>query len=150
MSILISSVVLALTATLGNSCAPQTERAVETAPQTTEERQPKVVTLADLVASPAEYVNQSIRVRGKLQNAGTNYFRDVRIVLRDGSGNSVDVRPWLPLSRPAPSEQTRTAPTLAEYLDRQVELDGSLTRRTESNRTNEFILHVKSAKILDV
>ena len=41
-------------------------------------------------------------------------------------------------------------PEEGEVHEVTVELDGSLTRRTESNRTNEFILHVKSAKILDV
>jgi hypothetical protein len=147
MSALISSVVIALTAAVGNSCAQQTAHAIETQPPAAEQ-QPKIVAIADLVARPEQYADQPIRVRGRLENAGANYFKDRRIVLTDGKGQSIEVRPWLPVSRPGPSSQTRTAPTLAEYLDRRVELVGSLTRRTEPNRTNEFILEVKSAKVL--
>jgi len=146
MSIIISSILLALTTTLG-SCAPQ---AAAVDPQNpTVETQPKTVSIADVAAKPAMYVEQTILVRGKLMNAGTNYFTDRRIVLTDEKGHTIEVRPWLPISRPAPSSQTRTGATLAEFLDRQVELVGSLAPRTEPTRQNEFIFSVKSAKILD-
>ena len=135
MSMLISSVVLAVIA-----CAAH--------PTSTIEPQP-VVTLADVVAKPQEYDEKPIRVRGRLQNAGTNYFKDRRIVLTDGKGNNLEVRPWLPLSRPPSSAQTQTGTTLADFLDHQVELEGTLTRRTEPSRQTEFIFTVKSAKIVE-
>jgi hypothetical protein len=147
MSIILSSVVLALTTTFGG-CAPNAEPAIE-AQAPAAETQPKAVSLADAAARPQMYAEQTILLRGKLVNAGTNYFTDRRIVLTDDKGNSVDVLPWLPLSRPGPSAQTRSGTTLAEFLDRQVELVGSLTPRTEPTRKNEFIFNVKSAKILD-
>ena len=146
MSIIISSILLALTTTL-ESCAPQ-PAAVDPQPPTAE-AQPKAVSLADVAAKPELYVEQTILLRGKLMNAGTNYFKDRRIVLTDEKGHTIEVRPWLPIARPAPSSQTRTGATLAEFLDRQVELVGSLTPRTEPTRQNEFIFSVKSAKILD-
>lgn len=146
VSIIISSIVLAFTTTLG-SCAAQTA-AVDPQPPSAE-TQPKVVSLADVAAKPNMYVEQTILLRGKLINAGTNYFKDRRIVLTDEKGHTIEVRPWVPITRPAPSSQTRTGATLAEFLDRQVELVGSLTPRTEPTRQNEFIFTVKSAKILD-
>jgi len=147
MSIIISSILLALTTTLG-SCAPQAA-AVDPQQPPTVETQPKTVSIADVAAKPAMYVEQTILLRGKLMNAGTNYFKDRRIVLTDEKGHTIEVRPWLPISRPAPSSQTQTGATLAEFLDRQVELVGSLAPRTEPTRQNEFIFSVKSAKILD-
>ena len=146
MSIFFSSLVVALTATVG-SCATHTDdagpqdRAVET--------QPSSVPLADVAAKPEAYVEQTILVRGKLINAGTNYFKDRRIVLQDEKGHSIEVRPWLPIARPSPAGQTQAGTTLAEYLDRQVELVGSVTRRTEPARKDEFIFTVKSARVLD-
>lgn len=150
MNILISSFVLALSATLSNGCATASTQAVEAQPPAAEKQQPKLVSLADLVAKPETYGEQPIRVRGKLENTGTNYFTDRRIVLTDGKGHSLEVRPWLPLSRPGPSSRTQSGPTLAEYLDHQVEIVGSLARRTEPDRKSEYILQVKSAKVLDL
>ena len=113
------------------------------------EAQPTSISLADAAAHPEKYANKEILLRGKLVNAGKNYFTDRRIVLTDDKGNTIDVLPWLPLSRPSPSGQTKAGSTLAEFLDRQVELVGSMTARTEPTRTKEFIFKVKSAKILD-
>lgn len=147
MSILISSIVLVLTTALGG-CAPQTDPAIEPQPPVAE-AQPKAVALADLAAKPQMYAEQTILLRGKLINAGTNYFKDRRIVLTDEKGHTVDVVPWLPISRPGPSSQTKAGTTLAEFLDRQVELVGSMAPRTEPTRKSEFIFNVKSAKVLD-
>jgi hypothetical protein len=149
MSILISCIVFALSATFGNGCASASTHAVETQKPAGEEQLPEISRLADLVAKPETYGDQPIRVRGKLENAGKNFFTDRRIALNDGKGHSLEVRPWLPLSRPGPSSGTRSGPTLADYLDQQVEIVGSLTRRTEPDRKPDYILQVKSAKVVD-
>jgi hypothetical protein len=136
----VSTILVALTASAG-ACAQR--------PEPTLEPQARLVAIADLVARPAEYAERDVRVRGRLENAGTNYFRDRRIVLSDAKGQRIDVRPWLPLSRPAPGAQQRTAPTLAEFLDRQVELVGTFVRRKESTRDDEYVFQVTSAKVID-
>ena len=147
MSVIFSSIALALTTTLG-SCASSTDPVVAPA-RSAAETQPKSASLADVAASPEKYAEQEILLRGKLVNAGKNYFKDRRIVLTDDKGNTVEVLPWVPLSRPSPSGETKAGTTLAEFLDHQVELVGSMTPRTEPTRTKEFIFKVKSAKILD-
>jgi hypothetical protein len=135
----LSAAAIALTASLG-ACAPQ---------EPTVDPSAKLVTVEALASKPAEYVDSTVRVRGRLENAGTNYFRDRRIVLNDGKKHLIDVRPWLPLSvPPSASAQAETRPTLAEYLDRQVELVGSLTKRKESERGSDYIFQVTSAKVL--
>jgi hypothetical protein len=140
MTQLLSIVVVALTASLG-ACAPQQEPAVDPGV--------KLVTVETLASKPAEYVDRAVRVRGRLENAGTNYFRNRRIVLSDGKNHLIDVRPWLPLSvPPSPAAQTESRPTLAEYLDRQVELVGSLAKVEKQQAGNEYIFAVTSAKIL--
>lgn len=150
MSILVSSVVLALSTTVGTGCAAPASQAAEVRSPAADSSQSKVVSIEDLVAKPEVYVEQPIRVRGKLRNAGTNYFTDRRIVLTDAKGRILDVKPWLPLSRPAPSGRTQSGPTLAEYLDHEVEIEGSLVRRSEPDRGNDYILDVKSARVLDI
>jgi hypothetical protein len=141
MTFLISTVLVALTLSF-EGCAQRAEPAAA-------QSGPKAVALSDLVAKPENYRDQQVRVQGRLENAGTNYFKDRRIILRDGSGRSIDVRPWLPLSRPAPSAQTEAGSTLAEFLDRQVELVGKLTMRKEPKRENEYLFEVTSAKVLE-
>jgi hypothetical protein len=138
MSIAISVVIVALSSNW--ACAQRTEPTVE--PQ-------KLVTVAELAAKPEAFVDKPVSVRGRLENIGQNYFRDRRIVLTDAKGRRIDVRPWLPLSRPPAQAQAQTGGTLAEFLDHQVELVGSLVKRTEPNRPGEYIFQVTSAKILD-
>jgi hypothetical protein len=147
MSAIFSSLAFALTTTTG-SCASTIDSVVAPQPPATE-MQPKAISLADVAARPEKYAEQEILLRGKLVNAGKNYFTDRRIVLTDDKGNTVEVLPWLPIARPSPSGQTKAGTTLAEFLDRQVELVGSMTPRTEPTRTKEFIFKVKSARILD-
>jgi hypothetical protein len=147
MSVIFSSIALALTTTLG-SCASTTDPVIAPQPPAAA-AQPRAAALADVAARPEKYAEQEVLLRGKLVNAGKNYFTDRRIVLTDDKGNTVEVLPWLPISRPSPSGQTKAGTTLAEFLDRQVELVGSMTPRTEPTRTKEFIFKVKSAKLLD-
>ena len=109
----------------------------------------KLVSVEALSTKPTEFVDRAVRVRGRLENAGANYFRDRRIVLNDGKKHMIDVRPWLPLSvPPSASAQAEARPTLAEYLDHQVELVGSLTKRKDAERGSEYIFQVTSAKVL--
>lgn len=138
MAILLPIVFVGLTAS-AVACAQQGEPAVEPAPP--------LVTVETLTAKPEEYAGRLVRVRGRLENAGTNYFRDRRIVLTDGKNHTVNVKPWLPLSVP-PSAQSETRPTLAAYLDRQVELSGSLTKSQDAQGANQYIFQVTSAKVL--
>ena len=57
-------------------------------------------TLAGLASSPEQYIDQRVTVEGELFNEGKNYFRDLRLALKDSEGHKVYVRPWLPVSLP--------------------------------------------------
>jgi hypothetical protein len=68
-----------------------------------------------------------IAVEGILENAGANYFTDLRPVLRDGRGGEIPVNAWLPLSVPPPrtGDSGRNRPRLmSDLLGRRVRLSG--------------------------
>ena len=105
------------------------------------------VVLADLVKSPERFVNTSLRVRGKLANVSENYFsRNRRIVLTDGTA-SIDVKPWLPLSAP-PQPTGDDRPTLAAYLDRQVDLVATVRKTQGKDGSPVYVLEVKEATLV--
>jgi hypothetical protein len=81
-----------------------------------------------VVAAPASFAGRRIEVQGTLANAGDNYFTDLRLELRDGSGGSIAVQGWLPLEAPPPriNNSARTRPAvLSDYLGKLVRLRGT-------------------------
>jgi hypothetical protein len=107
----------------------------------------KTATVAEMAAQPDKFLGGAVRVTGRLENAGDNYFsRRRRIVLTDGK-SSIDVTPWLPIEvPPSPSGQQR--PTLATYLDQDVELLGTLRRTETRPGAPAFLLEVRDAKVV--
>ncbi len=69
-----------------------------------------------------------ITLDGKLQNAGTNYFTDRRIVLRDLKGE-IHVQAWLPLTASEPETGDDKPEVLSDYLGKQVRLTGMVTKQ---------------------
>src|SRR5262245_17993985 len=59
------------------------------------------LTPSQVLANPEAFAGKRIVVEGLLDNAGTNFFTDLRLVLKDieGSG-ALFVQPWLPLEVP--------------------------------------------------
>ncbi|WP_439397252.1 hypothetical protein ACRQ5Q_09145 [Bradyrhizobium sp. PMVTL-01] len=73
-------------------------------------------------------MNNNLVVEGVLENEGTNYFTNSRLVIRQpGSDKSVVVRLRTPLEiQRLPSEQQSIPPTQADYLGKKVKIQGVL------------------------
>jgi hypothetical protein len=117
-------------------------------------RAAKAVTVSDLSREPERFSRQEVKVTGRLTSDGNYFSRNRKIWLTAPSGERVEVTLWLPLSSPPPrSESAPGIPTLADYLDQNVELQG-VFRRMEAapgaapKSGAGFVLDVKSAKIL--
>jgi hypothetical protein len=113
---------------------------------------PQTVSVAAVSARPEDYVGKSLRVTGTLENEGSNYFTDLRVVLRDAQGNAIRVRPWLPTALPpAPSRPGTKAPaTLSQFLGKKVELTSEVSRGTLPPKEEQvYFLQVKSARVVE-
>ena len=91
-----------------------------------------VASVQSLVEHEDEYLGKVIRVTGKLENIGKNYFTDLRVVLRDCryDNTMVYVRPWLPLELPpaAPGAPQKRPVTLTEFLGKSSGTDSGAPR----------------------
>ncbi len=109
------------------------------------------VAVAELIERAEEGTDQRFMVVGRLVNAGTNYFTDRRIVLVDvDSDTLIDVRAWLPLeSYPAQDPNVPQPPTMAQVLDKNVELIVTPTMTPVKGMGIVPVLEVHAARILD-
>jgi hypothetical protein len=108
------------------------------------------VTVGALAHNPDRYLKKTVRVVGRLENEGKNYFTDLRIALRDKQGNSVYVRPWLPAELPPspPGFAGRRPQLLSQLLGKEVELTAVVERGIVKNRGQVHLLNVKSARVV--
>lgn len=111
---------------------------------------PPLTPIAAVAADPSSYRGERIRLAGRLDNEGENYFTDLRVVLADEDGVTVRVWPWLPAHLPpAPPGATGARPeVLSDYLSKQVELTGSIEERALRSVGDVFLLVVEEAKKL--
>ena len=112
-----------------------------------------VVQLRDLAAQPEKYLKRTISVTGTLANQGTNYFTDVRIVLKDDQGHSIPVRPWLPTSLPPsppgrPTGGEKQPAVMSDFLDKKVELVAMVQKGELRRVGNVYFLEVTSARVI--
>lgn len=87
----------------------------------------KKIDISALAAEPSKMEGRRVSVEGTMENAGGNYFTDLRPVLRDGRGGEVPVNAWLPLSVPPPRPvgNDRNRPRLmSDLLGKRVRLSG--------------------------
>ena len=111
---------------------------------------PEAVSLSDLADHPERFLNQTIKVVGRLENLGKNYFTDRRLVLKGSDdatslkslavkapGVPLEVFPGPPGSRSMAAGQPRT---LANYLGKDVDVV-AVVERDDSGR---YILGIKS------
>jgi hypothetical protein len=103
-----------------------------------------VVALSRLAAKPASFAGRPLTVKGVLNNAGSNYFTDLKLVLSDG-GSAVAVLPWLPLEVPPrrPGAAGDRPAVLSDYLGKQVKITGSLRKDGEA-----YSIEVQQADII--
>lgn len=83
---------------------------------------------AKSAAATAQVDGKLVEIEGKLDNAGTNYFTDRRIILRDETGE-IDVQAWLPLTAAQPHDDGSRPEVLSDYLGKQVVLIGMVTKQ---------------------
>lgn len=105
-------------------------------------------TIKQLSEKPNKYENKSVEITGYLRNAGVNYFTDIRLVLEDGLGNAVSVRPWLPLEVPPPRPGVEKRPRpkmMSDYLGKKLIIKGLWQSEEEKH-----ILMVDEAIILEI
>lgn len=98
------------------------------------DRAAAAVSVAALAGRPATYLDRTVIVTGRLDNAGANYFTDLRIVLSDSSGAALAVQPWLPASvpPPRPGMPAKRPAVLSDYLGKTVKLTGCLRKQGDA------------------
>jgi hypothetical protein len=109
----------------------------------------RLVSIPALAADPDRYVGQSVQIRGRLVNVGTNYFTDLRLALSDSAGaRFVYLSPFLPLAiAPAPRGGAAPAPpTVSQYLGERLIVRGVVVEGRLKNVGATYLIDVESAR----
>ena len=139
------SLFLATTLTAVASCAGEMP-----ATSATLRSQQQPVDVSTVASNPERFVGRSLTLRGTLSNNGKNYFTDLIVVLTDDKDESfVYIQPWLPTSVPPSLPGTAPRDTLSNYLDKKVELEGTLRFGEVKKVGDAHYLEVTSARILE-
>lgn len=115
----------------------------------------ETVSIRELIEKGETLLGKRIRVAGKLENIGKNYFTDLKVVLKDPdheNGDFIYVRPWLPLEFPPgpPGSRAQEKPeTLSQYLGQTVELTAVLKNALLKHVGEVRLLEVESAQIVE-
>jgi len=108
------------------------------------------LTPSQVLANPDAYADKRITVEGLLVNEGSNFFTDLRVVLKDASdaqSGAIHVRPWLPLELPpGPPGAAPGRETLAAYLGKRVILQGTYRDDVVRGVGQTKVLVVESAR----
>jgi hypothetical protein len=110
------------------------------------------VTPTELLANKDELTNKPVTVEGTLSNSGSNYFTDLRVMLKDNkdSAAGVLVLPWLPVEvPPGATSGSASVSTLADYLGKKVVIKGVLTDSVVRKVGATKVLRVDSARVVD-
>jgi len=103
---------------------------------------PKEVPLKIIVSAPQKYTDLLLNVTGLLYNAGSNYFTDLKVFLKDKQ-DSIRVRTWLPIETPPPATlEGKQSKVLSNYLAKEVRL------RAYLRKSDDYYLEVESAEII--
>lgn len=91
----------------------------------------KVLTPSEAKVVAQRDSSKVVSIKGQLQNAGTNYFTDSRLVLKNGSGE-IDVEAWLPMTveDPMDSAGVDKPKVISDYLGKNVVLTGMVTKQS--------------------
>lgn len=111
-------------------------------------------TIAEIAAAPDRFVGTRRTIAGHLVNESASYFSRPRLVLQDGKNGRLAVRPWLRSSVAPGRERSGSsgAPppeTQGQYLNKDVELTGTLQPDDSSPSSRALILIVSSARIVE-
>ena len=110
----------------------------------------EAVSVKLITENPKKYLKKTVQLSGRLENEGENYFTDLRVILKDGQGHFIYVRPWLPFELPPspPGSTGKRPPVLSQYLGKEVELTAVVDRGTLKKVGGVYLLDVKSAKVV--
>jgi hypothetical protein len=106
-------------------------------------------TVKAIAADPGAWLDRPATLTGVLTNEGTNYFTDLRVVLKDAEGRTLPVKPWLPAALPPGPASGPRPRTLAQYLGKRVELQASVRRGELRASGSTYYLEVRSARVVD-
>jgi hypothetical protein len=123
------------------ACAASAQNAAE----------PKNLTPSEVVQNQAKFLNKELVVEGTLQNAGTNYFTNSRLVLKQADSPDVlVVKMHLPLEvfRPASDAQNSPA-TPSDYLGKKVKLKGVLKEEEVRGLGRVIVLDSAAATVIE-
>jgi tetratricopeptide (TPR) repeat protein len=106
-------------------------------------------TIADLVRSPALFVDSCITVTGLLINRGAGYFKDFRPALQDSAGYVIPVLSWAPLEVPPPMKTDIKQPRVMSYfLGNYIEARGFFRQDRDARFGGTHYLEVRAAEIV--
>ena len=99
------------------------------------------VTPTELLAKQDQLTNKPVVVQGTLSNSGTNYFTDLRVILKDNTDAAagVIVQPWLPIeTRQHQTDGSPPTAKLSDFLGKKVEISRRADRqRSQARRPGE-------------
>ena len=110
------------------------------------------LTPTELLAKQTELTDKPVTVEGTLANSGSNYFTDLRVILKDSkdASDGVLVQPWLPVETPPQQEGPgRSKPALSDDLGKKVIISGTLTDGVVKKVGATKLLRVDSVRIVD-
>ena len=89
-----------------------------------------------------------VKVEGTLENAGTNYFTDRRLVLKevDGEGE-INVQAWLPMTAQPSTDPSKRREVMSDFLGKKVILTGKVTQQPVKGVGVTEVLVVKAAHV---
>jgi len=110
----------------------------------------KTPSIENVTKNPVLYFDSLVTISGTLINAGKDYFKDLRLVLKDSAGSTLKVLPWLPVEVPPVQNPSIPRPKiLSDYLNKKVTLKGYL-RQDKTSQVNILIYYfeVKEVEII--
>jgi hypothetical protein len=95
----------------------------------------KILDLEEITSHPKTFRDKTVRLQGRITNAGKNYFTDRRLVFKDKTGKAVPVASTIPLEALPPPPATgddQLPQTLAQVLDTDVEITAVVNSQNKS------------------
>ena len=95
-------------------------------------------------------IEGNVTLKGRLQNVGTNYFTDQRLVLAADGQEPIIVQAWLPSEARSPRNSSADAPkVLSDFLDKDVVLTGHVETRPVKGVGVTKVFIVTNAKVAE-
>jgi hypothetical protein len=107
--------------------------------------------LADVTKSPDSFAHKVVRLSGVVENVGSNYFTDQRLMLTDQTGRSIQVQLVAPIEIPPAQtirQQKHRPSIVSSYLGKSVELTGTLDLTDVKGQGNIYVFRATNVKTI--